>query len=171
MSGCSHRVLGRGAPDSLGSAPRPTAPHPVRTGEWWRVSPPSALCQHGARGGGPHAVGLRQPASHAALASAPACRVAPVTRSQSVSRSPAMRVRIPSSSWPSIHVPPVEGNQTIGIGGTATPPSESVPEHDVAPRDLHEVGSVQSKRDIDAGGRATSMRAELVRRGRSSLTR
>jgi len=77
---------------------------------------------------------------------------------------------LPLYSWPSIDVPPVEGNESIRIdGATATPP-QPVRKHDAAPRHFQKVAYGYAEGDIDARRRAASVGTTIVRGGGSPLS-
>ena len=111
--------------------------------------------------------------------SAPAFVPAPVARSQSASRYPAMRVRNAKnfkakqppelSSRSHIYMRPINRNSRLKYRST-TAPSQAVDERDAAPRRLHEVCRHETKGDVHPGGGAATMGADVVSGGRASLT-
>ena len=116
-------------------------------------------------------------------------RAAPWARSQSVSRYPAMRVRIEirihfdafpakkraaknsGTLWDSpsrtpVDVLPIERNPVFLVDGSTPTPSEPVDKRDTSPRRLHKLRSKYPKGDVHSGGGAATVGAEAVRRGR-----
>ena len=104
----------------------------------------------------------------------PRIRVRTVARRQAVRRgeSPLPVSRTDSqprptlppclSSGPPIHVPPVEGNETIRFRRATTTPAQTFRKDDVAPGDFHETACIEAQRDIYARGGATAVSGKTI---------
>ena len=127
VSAYSLRILGRGAPNSLGSAPRPTAP-PTRCGRgkgrrgFPRLAPATGLARCQTGGGGIQRSGFASTGVSRCPYQRSRIDIGPPGDAHSVGRRyPAMRVRI-SIPWSPVDVWPVDRDQRVGVGrATATP--------------------------------------------------
>ena len=66
------------------------------------------------------------------------------------------------TSGTSIDVLPVDGNKVVGVDGASSTPTQPASEGGVAPRDFQKARREYPNRHVDAGGRTTSVGAELV---------